>query len=355
MIDLKKNGFDTIQIETKGSCNMACSFCPYPLKTDTGNILEIETIVALLNQIGKNNRDIKYVTLSQFNEPLLDNRIFEIIKLVKSYGLKVHLITNGLLLNKEKNIQGFIDSEPDHLKISLQVLDSDLHKDARGIDMDFKRYSETLINFLPRMKKSNTKILIDLGCNFNDKKISYFFHKLLGQQSGDPSVANDKKTVIKKFENFLELFGQYFTSSEKKIAIDEIRKSRKDYFGEEGIKLSDNISIKLKSFWYGRKIEEFYPISNNFSCETSILGILADGTVVPCCLAYDKRLSFGNIKNEKLNNILANNLDFMNNLRKIGGEKDETCKKCMGCPSKKGVFFKNKYLLFKKILQRPSL
>ena len=51
---------------------------------------------------------------------------------------------------------------------------------------------------------------------------------------------------------------------------------------------------------------EFYPINNNFACDSKILGVLADGNVVPCCLAYEDSISLGNIKNLELQDILNN-------------------------------------------------
>ena len=43
-IKLSEFGFNILQIETYANCNMACSFCPYPLKDDTSSKLNLETI-----------------------------------------------------------------------------------------------------------------------------------------------------------------------------------------------------------------------------------------------------------------------------------------------------------------------
>ena len=37
-LNLSNFGFNILQIETKAACNMACSFCPYPLKDDKTDI-----------------------------------------------------------------------------------------------------------------------------------------------------------------------------------------------------------------------------------------------------------------------------------------------------------------------------
>ena len=35
MFNLSDYGFNILQIETYGLCNMECGFCPYPLKRET--------------------------------------------------------------------------------------------------------------------------------------------------------------------------------------------------------------------------------------------------------------------------------------------------------------------------------
>ena len=87
-INLSNYGFNILQIETTAACNMACSFCPYPLKDDKNSKLDLESIFNLLDQLDFSDERFKYLTFSQFNEPLLDGRIFDIMKYAKSKGAK---------------------------------------------------------------------------------------------------------------------------------------------------------------------------------------------------------------------------------------------------------------------------
>ena len=73
---LSNYGFDVLQIESTAACNMACSFCPYPLKDDKISKLELNDIFNVLESIDFNDTGFKYVTFSQFNEPLLDKKNF---------------------------------------------------------------------------------------------------------------------------------------------------------------------------------------------------------------------------------------------------------------------------------------
>ncbi len=343
-IKLSDYGFNILQIETSANCNMACSFCPYPLKDDISSKLNLDTINKIISQIDTTDEKFKYITFSQFNEPLLDSRIFDILKISKEKNINTLFITNGLLLNKEKNIQGLIDNCP-KIKISLQVLDKTKHKDARGLDIDLNRYIQTIINFCERIKKTKLEVVIDLGCNFNDDKVKYYLKKALGLQVGDPSMPDTLKNTLKFFFEYLQLFYN-IADEEYKNSINEIlnriRKENfsKHYIKQEGYKISKNITLKIKPFHYGRKINDFYPINDNFSCDSEILGILADGNIVPCCLAYDDSISLGNIKNNSLKNVLEKN-SFIENLRKKNAPKSEVCRKCFGEPTKRGAVSRN--------------
>ena len=149
----------------------------YPLKDDKVSKLNLEYIFKVLEEVDFKEKGFKYVTFSQFNEPLLDRRIFDILKFCKDREIPVLFITNGLLLNKEKNIENLIKFGS-NIKISLQVLDSNKHKDARGLNMELDRYVKTIINFCLRVKNlDNLNVSIDIGCNFNDKKFNYFLKK----------------------------------------------------------------------------------------------------------------------------------------------------------------------------------
>jgi|TARA_B100001059_G_C17829623_1_gene583716 radical SAM protein with 4Fe4S-binding SPASM domain len=343
-IKISDYGFDTLQIESTAACNMACSFCPYPLKEDKTSKIELNDIYSLLDSIDFSDKKFKYVTFSQFNEPLLDKRIFDILKYCKEKDIPVLFITNGLLLNKQHNIDNLLKFGT-NIKISLQVLDSNKHKNARGLNLELERYLKTVTNFcLMAKNKKDINITIDLGCNFNDRKVNYYLKKILGIQVGDPSVPKNLTETMKIFSNYADFF--YDISDENyKTALNELKTPKKyfklEYLKQEGYKIFSNISLKIKPFLYGRRISEFYPINNNFACDSKILAVLADGNVVPCCLTYDDTISMGKLKENSLREILEKSNRFLNNLRTNNSEKNDICKKCFGEPTKRGALIRN--------------
>jgi len=345
-INLSEFGFNILQIESTAACNMACSFCPYPLKNDKTTKMNLDDIKIIINQIDPNDRNFRYVTFSQFNEPLLDNRIFELIEYVQSKGLKVLMITNGLLLNKKKNVDELIRLKPD-LKISLQVIE-DNKLDERGLNLEMENYAKTIFDFCLKIKDTDLKTTIDIGNQYNNSSLKYYLKKILGISTGDPSVPKSTNETLNKFKFFVEKLNQLDKNFIDNKTLDFLNKqdtrdifehAPNDHNKEKGFKLANNIELKLKHFWYGRKISDFYPaFDRSFSCHNPILGIQADGNVVPCCLAYDNSISQGNIKHKNLKEILENN-DFLKNLRSKSGSKHITCRKCMGEQTRRGVLF----------------
>ena len=343
-VKLSNYGFKELQIETKAACNMACGFCPYPLKTDKESVLDIQQIKEVIEQISPYDEKFRYVTFSQFNEPLLDSRIFEIIEHAQKNKLKVNFITNGLLLNKEKNISELIRLKPD-IKISLQIIEMDKHFKGRGLNMDLIKYSKTIFDFCDKVKNHDINISIDIGCNLNDNKFKYYLKKFLGLQTGDPSIINNKKKFFEVLDNFINQMNninKIYFQEKNKLNFESLKKSKinylSDYWTQNGLKIEKNITIKIKPFFYGRRITDFKELpSNSFVCNSEILGILADGSIVPCCLAYNDEISLGNVKKLNLKEILENNL-FIKNLRDYNGKKHSVCRKCFGEPTYRGVF-----------------
>ena len=347
-VTLSNYGYKVAQIEINANCNMACSFCPYPIKEDKTTKLPTQDIINTIDQIDANDEKLDHICFSQINEPLLDNRFFEIAEYAKKSGFKIRLVTNGILLNKEKNVNGIFNLKPD-LYISLQVLDKNIHKTARGLNLDLDIYVQTITDFCKKAKNKDFNVQVVVGCNFNTK-FSHFLKKILGVSTGDPSVPRDIKTTFSRLRAILEKFYEISDDEYKENlkSLKDVKEMKKifikDYWDQEGFgfKIFKNVSILVRCFWYGKKLSEFKPINNNFSCNTRNLGVLADGSVQPCCITYNNDLSLGNIKDSSLKSILEGN-KFLYNLRKKGGEKHLTCRKCFGEPTYRGTFVKKLY------------
>ena len=100
--------FQWLDIETVSSCNRFCPTCIRNSHPDRQEIsswfethyLEMDVIEEALRQV----RDMGFsggVRLSHFNEPLMDERLPDVARLVQSYGLKAYINTNGDFITEE--------------------------------------------------------------------------------------------------------------------------------------------------------------------------------------------------------------------------------------------------------------
>lgn len=338
MIKLSDYGFQVLQIETYGLCNMECGFCPYPSKSENAKTSKLEDslIKKIIDEVDPKDEKFRYVTFSQFNEPLLDKRIFEFIEYAKNKGLEVYFITNGLLLDKKRNIDKLIELNP-VIKISLQILDDSKHRIGRGLNLDLEKYIAKIKSFIEIAKNTKLNVTVDVGSNFNDSKTKFILKKLFGFSTGDPNIPYTSQETLFFLEKY---FKSIFDSKSDLNFLKDNKKINNNYLSQEGIKITENITIKIKHFHYGNKIRDYKPINNNFKCPSTILAIQSGGEVEPCCLSYDNSISLGKINDKSLKEILDGNV-FLKNLRKKNGEKHITCRKCFGEPTNRGVFFRN--------------
>jgi len=94
--------FKSISIETCSICNRKCSFCPVDQDTSQKEMMRDE----LFNKILAELRELNFhgeIGLSNYGEPLLDERLAEFIARIKAnLGSKITISTNGDFLTREK-------------------------------------------------------------------------------------------------------------------------------------------------------------------------------------------------------------------------------------------------------------
>ena len=104
----EKHLFHHVEIETVNRCNGICSFCPVSVKNEqrTYAIMEESVFKNIIDQLAELNYAGRLSIFSN-NEPLLDKRIIEFHKYARGKlpNARMHLYTNGTLLNKELFLQ----------------------------------------------------------------------------------------------------------------------------------------------------------------------------------------------------------------------------------------------------------
>lgn len=243
--------FAKVYIEISNICNLKCSFCPGTVRSLRR--MNVEEFRTALEKI-KDYTD--YIYFHLLGEPLCHPDLKEFLSLAEDMKFKVIITTNGTLLSKNKDV---------------------------------------LLN-----SNSHYKTVISLhSFEANDNKIS--FEEYLKNCFEYAKSAENKKIVVLRLWN----------NGGKDSLNDKILNALENYFPKPWSEERNGTRIGNKIFLqYGDKFDwptlESDDTNENVFCYglRDQIGILADGTVVPCCLDSNGDIALGNVFKDNLEDIL---------------------------------------------------
>lgn len=268
--------FAKVYIEISNICNLKCSFCPGT--TRQPKRMNIDEFRIVLTKI-KDYTD--YIYFHLLGEPLCHPDLEAFLSLAEEMKFKVIITTNGTLIEKCKDI----------------LLKSNSHY----------------------------KTVISLhSFEANDNKIS--FEKYLDDCFSYAKSAENKKIVVLRLWN----------NGGKDSLNDEILTVLENYFEKPWVEERNGIRIGEKIYiQFGDKFD--WPTLENNSINENIfcyglrdqIGILADGTVVPCCLDSNGDINLGNIFEKDMEEII-NSQKAQNIYNGFSNRTacEELCKRC---------------------------
>lgn len=243
--------FHKIYLEISNVCNLNCRFCPGTKRQK--KILSEAEFSALLPKL-RPWTDFLYFHL--MGEPLCHPQLERFLLLAGESGFKVILTTNGTLLQKQ---QGILLNAPGLHKVNIS-----LHAfEANDLDISFQEYLRRCFSF---------------GQTVEGKKLVVY---RLWNQGGE----NEKNQAI--LAGLRAAF-----PGEWKVEPRGTRIGQRVYL-EYGNKFDwPDLSAEdggEQVFCYGLRDQ---------------IGVLCDGTVVPCCLDHEGDIALGNLFEQSLEEIL---------------------------------------------------
>ena len=243
--------FRKVYLEISNICNLSCRFCPGTKRPKKAMAEEEFTVL-----LPKIRPYTDYLYFHLMGEPLLHKNLPRFLELAGDHGFKVILTTNGTLLKKKQEI--LLASPALHkINISLHAFE------ANDLAVPFEEYLSDCFAF---GKASDGKKLV--------------VYRLWN--NGGENVQN---------QQILDAMRRYFPGN----WVQE----------RHGIRIADRTYLE-----YGDKFD--WPDLTAAEGDSRVfcyglrdqLGILCDGTVVPCCLDHEGDLSLGNLLTQDMEEIL---------------------------------------------------
>ena len=249
--------------EITNVCNLNCSFCPKTKREKRFvSVSEFEQVALKLQ--GK----VEYLYLHLMGEPTLHPQLDRFLEIAGELGFKIIITTNGTTLAEKGEI--LLSAEAVY-KVSVSLHSFEANEKNRFEKMT--EYLNSCFSFAERAAE-NGKI-----CVFR-----------LWNLDGENTVGeNDDNPLI--LEQMRQYFGGSWTDT------------------RSGKRIVNKVFLE-----YGEKFEWPDPESKEAEDEDADcfchglrdqVGILCDGTVVPCCLDNEGTVALGNIFNETLEEILS--------------------------------------------------
>lgn len=243
--------FRKIYLEISNICNLQCSFCPGTCREkQMMNEAEFELLMPKLRPWAD------YLYFHLMGEPLLHPKLAAFLAIAQAYRFRVILTTNGTLLRR---MQDTLLEAPGLHKVNIS-----LHSfEANAAGMPFDSYLNDCFFY---------------GQAASGKKITVY--RLWNQ--GGQEQRNEE--ILKKMAGFFH--GSWKAEPRGTRIGDKIYLEYGDKFDWPSLGAEENGG---RNFCYGLRDQ---------------IGVLCDGTVVPCCLDSDGNIPLGNLFQEDMADIL---------------------------------------------------
>ena len=238
-------------LEITNICNLDCIFCPKTVRAKRS--LTPQEFDSLTDRL---RGEVKFLYFHLMGEPLLHRHLPQFIVTAREKGLIPVLTTNGTLLDKAQDV---IEAVPHKVQISL-------HSHEGNGKENFAEYIDGVMRFAKEAASRGTIIVL----------------RLWNQ-------------------------GGYDTANARLIELLEQHVPRPWVERHDGWRMADNIYLE-----YDRMFEWPDSEGEECVCEEAFcyalrnqIGVLADGTVVPCCLDHNGDIPLGNLFDQPLDEILS--------------------------------------------------
>lgn len=252
--------FKKIYIEISDICGLYCSFCPNPK-----NIRKAMDIALFESACHQSAGLTEFISLHILGDPCALENLEDYLIIAQKYSLKVDLTTSGINL-KPSNFSKLLSPPIHQISISLNA----------GFDKNnrlfvSKDYLQNILQF----------------CDYKIANDTPNFINLRLQETTLVELDETREKILNRF----------------KVLQDGINRART---GQIRYKLAKKVFLNITQTFKWAQIRSDYDGYEEKYCHglVSQIGILADGSVVPCCIDTRGVLKLGDLKFQSLDEVL---------------------------------------------------
>ena len=262
---MKRPKYRKVYCEISNSCNLKCNFCPSAADSEEDKrFMDEELFEKLIPQLQK----LTYILcLHVMGEPMYHPRLGKLLDICARHKMKVSIVTNGTLI-AEQHQQLLMHPAVVQINFSLQSFETNFP------DADNNKYLKNIFNFITRSFTERPDLHINL--------------RLWNSENFARSMVINKPVI--------DLIQQHFSITDEVIENLSPRGNR--LVGDLYINFSDRFEWPTLDLPFQSDRGTCAALKNQF-------GILADGTVIPCCLDKGGIIDLGNCNDNTLEEILS--------------------------------------------------
>jgi len=279
--------FHRVHIEVTNICGLACSFCPPKLQAS--KTMTLDFFSKILSQLQGHTKELAFHVMG---DPLTLSNLDEYLEVSREKGFEVTLTTSGYYL-KKTSFQTLFHPAVRQINISLNAYNKN------SLNLTFEDYITSVLELCNEKLANHPKPFINLRLWNLDEACS-------------ESAFNS------------DIFSRLEKAFDIKLDLDKLYEEH-----PKSIRLASKVLLHFDSYFEWPSMDSTHNTQGTCYGLKSHIGILADGSVVPCCLDGDGVINLGNLHENSLNDILTSKRATDMRLGFEKGEAiEELCKKC---------------------------
>lgn len=259
-----KDKFSKVHIEISNVCNLQCSFCPEVIRTK--KLMDLELFESVIKQVAPMTEQVAFHLMG---DPLLHPHLKEMIEICRLHGARIFFVTNGVLLKAEKAAL-LLDPAFRQINFSLHSFHDNYGAKDPG------EYLKRIFDFTEQAFTQRPDLYLNYRLwNLQETRGSGPHNREMLERIADHFGITAPAEVDVRFKKSFKIKNRLFLHFDTEFKWPEIHLP----------------VLNTRGFCYGLK---------------SHFGILADGTVVPCCLDKEGSIPLGNARDLPIEEILNN-------------------------------------------------